>query len=152
MRYTTEEERKENSGDKVKVLIETRGEGGYVLAPPSAGYEVVNDVEIPLITTDEREILLSICISFNETEEITVGEATCSNNGKYILTPYQDYNEHGDVCSLLQKHQWTIVRIEGERTYFCRPGKSGHISADYHAGLRRFKTFTTSTIFEAGKG
>ncbi len=39
-REATAEEMKLNPGDKVRVLIETRGQGGYVVAPPSEGYTI----------------------------------------------------------------------------------------------------------------
>jgi hypothetical protein len=39
-RPATAEEVKENPNEKVLVLIETRGEGGYVVAPPTDGYKL----------------------------------------------------------------------------------------------------------------
>jgi hypothetical protein len=55
-------------GDKVKVLIETRGEGGYIAAAPTAGYEWIQGSfkNIPLITAEQREILLTIARSFDQ--------------------------------------------------------------------------------------
>jgi len=49
-------------------LIETRGEGGQVVAPPSPGYKYIQGEPsiIPTITPEEREILFSIAKSFNE--------------------------------------------------------------------------------------
>ena len=40
-RYTTKDEQK-NEHDKTRVLIETRGDGGYILAPPAIGYTYDN--------------------------------------------------------------------------------------------------------------
>ena len=48
-RYTTDDERKENPTDKVRVLIETRGEGGYAVAPPTEGYDIAGAEIIPTI-------------------------------------------------------------------------------------------------------
>lgn len=50
------------------MLIETRGEGGYVVAAPSPGYQFIHGKPnaCPLITTIERDTLLDIARSFNQ--------------------------------------------------------------------------------------
>lgn len=55
-----------------EVLIETRGEGGYVIAPPTPKYTYIQGEpgNIPTITPEDRDILFSISKSFNELEEI----------------------------------------------------------------------------------
>ena len=50
MRHATKEELKETPHAKEIVLIETRGEGGYVLAPPSEGYTKEKDFKVNVIT------------------------------------------------------------------------------------------------------
>lgn len=153
-RPATNEELKENPHVKQVVLIETRGNGGYVIAPPTEGYTKINEFQINVITPEERDILLEICRSFDEIAEVvqlprTVTE-TATTMGK---TSWDDYNERGDVVALLQEHGWSFVKHQGERTYLKRPGKTDSIvSGDYHSGMNLFKVFTTSTQFEVGKG
>jgi len=48
-RPATESEAKDNPHVKQVVLVETRGEGGYVIAPPTDGYERQSDFNIPVI-------------------------------------------------------------------------------------------------------
>jgi hypothetical protein len=49
-RPATEKELKDTPHQKQFVLIETRGQGGYVVAPPSEGYAIEQENEIPLIS------------------------------------------------------------------------------------------------------
>jgi hypothetical protein len=153
-RYTTEEERRHNPNEKVKVLIETRGEGGYVIGPPTEGYKRMSTVEdIPVLTLDERDQLLSICRSFNEVvEQVNFNHSTTNVVEKYATTPWEDYNQRGDILQLLERYGWKVMDRRGERILLRRPGKDEGSSGDYHTGLGLFKVFTTSTEFEAGKG
>jgi hypothetical protein len=160
-RHTTEGEQNGNPNDKVRVLIETRGEGGYVAAPPTDGYSVVSGEVIPDLTPDERETLLEVCRSFNtyieEQREPTAGVVSGSAGAatQYRKSPFDDYNERGreDMLRLLQESGWTIVAQRGPKVVFKRPGQSDSPSSgDYHTELNLFSVFTTSTQFEPGKG
>ena len=152
MRHATKEELKETPHAKEIVLIETRGEGGYVLAPPSDGYTKESEFKINVISLEERESILSICRSFNEVVK-EVRQQVVADVDNFQLTPWDDYNSKCDVVALLEKYGWTWIERKGERDYLKRPGKSdSHISADYHQGLGLFKVFSTSTEFETGKG
>lgn len=140
-----------NPNDKIRVLIETRGQGGYVVAPPSAGYKISRGGKIPTITADQRDILLELARSYNEVIDPPKREYVASNVQKeFFTTPWDDYNNRGDIIGLLMKHGWRAVKQNATRTYFLRPGKSKGISADYHHQLRLFKSFTTSSEFEVG--
>lgn len=153
MRYATKEELKETPHAKEIVLIETRGEGGYVLAPPSDGYTKEKDFNINVITLEQRESILSICRSFNEVVKEIRTTQVITDNDNYNLTPWDDYNNKCDVVKLLESHGWTWIESRGERDYLKRPGKTdSHISADYHRGLGLFKVFSTSTEFETNRG
>ena len=69
-RPATEDEKK-NKKEKFKVLIETRGEGGYFICAPSKGYEVIQGSfdNIPTITPEERNTLLNCARTFNQVIE-----------------------------------------------------------------------------------
>ena len=51
-----------------ETLIETRGEGGLVIAPPPPGYEkIAGSIEhIPVLSSDEMDMLLNAARSFDE--------------------------------------------------------------------------------------
>lgn len=52
-------------------IIETRGEGGYIVAPPTPGYKAIRGsfTKIPVISVAERSRLFEIARSFNEWAE-----------------------------------------------------------------------------------
>lgn len=146
-RHATAEEIKDNPNLKEFVLIETRGEGGYVIAPPSEGYTVLQGRNIPLLTLNEREILLSCARSFNQVyDEIKIPSVTEATT--YSLKPWEDYNNRADFIELLSRHGWSEVERKGERIYFKRPGATSYTSANYHIGKQVFYVFTTSSQFE----
>jgi len=162
-RPTIEEERKENPEDNIKVLIETCGEKGIIIVPPTPGYTFVqHDFScLPVITAEEREQLLSVGRLFhqpkqNETEKWDRKYQTSQN---YLSddSPFDDYNKSKDVADvtikLLEQHGWEIVETTPEKTVFRRPGHTDHhTSGDYNHKMNLFGVFSTSTQFKAHKG
>jgi len=139
-----------------EVLIETRGEGGYIIAPPSPGYKYIQGepTNIPTITTEEREKLFSISKSFNQLPE-TIKTASTVNNFSSATgySPFDDYNQRGDVIGLLESHGWKVVNQRGENINLLRPGNTdSKSSGGFHITKRVLNIFSSSTIFEPGKG
>lgn len=158
-RYATEAELAADPKAKVRVLIETRGQGGYVLAPPSAGYSIKGGNKIPTITPEQRQMLFAIARTFNEVIQEKKDFTVKPSEGKgFFTTPWDDFNNSDKgmeyVLQLLDANGWKedAKNRKGERLRFTRPGKHKGISADYHTGLKRFYVFTSSSEFEAGHG
>ena len=140
-----------------EVLIETRGEGGYVIAPTTPGYKYIQGEpgNIPTITPEEREILFSISKSFNELEEIKpkVNTTTSTTYNSTGLSPFEDYNQRGDIVGLLESKGWRVVSQRGERINLLRPGSTdSKTSGNYHTGLKVLRVFSSSTEFNPNKG
>jgi hypothetical protein len=149
MRPTTEEERKSNPEELERVLVETRGLGGFIVAPPTQGYTVWQENEIPTITPDERDFILNVGRSFNQVFEVVQPKQERKfENGKspYDLTPWDDYNERGDIIKLLENYSWEIdTKYKSQdRVFLIRPGKTKGYSADYNTRLKLFKCWSTS--------
>lgn len=135
-----------------EVLIETRGEGGYVIAPPTPGYSYIQGEpgKIPTINPEERAILFSIAKSFNELEEVRPKGSTPSPTiySRTGLSPFEDYNRRGDVVALLESKGWIVVNQRGQRINLLRPGSTdSKTSGNYHTGLRTLRVFSSSTEF-----
>lgn len=145
---------KASANDKVRVLLETRGEGGYIATVPTKGYELVyGSLEtLQTITPDEREILMSCARAFNEV--INEYQPPLRQEKKQIkgLTPFEDYNQRADIVSLLEKHGWTVSGRKGQKILLKRPGQtSAAHSGNYDASKNWFSVFSTSTEFEPEK-
>ena len=114
----------------VLTLIETRGEGGIFLCAPSPGYAwVQGDVRnLPVLTVEDRELLLELAWSLDELQRAPEPEPTAPVSTPSGDRPGDDYNGRGDVRALLRAHGWTLVR-GGDNEHWCRPGKTSGTSA-----------------------
>lgn len=150
-RPATEEEKKVKR-ENWKVLIETRGEGGYIASFPSEGYEVLQGKfsEIPQITKEQRDIILSCARTFDEEiKEVNIPKSTFTSTGK---TPWQDFDERNSCEDLLVSEGWSVVKRNSSHVYMKRAGDtkalhSGNILVDRDL----FKAFSSSTCFEPEK-
>lgn len=140
--------------DKVRVLIETRGEGGYIACFPSNGYKIIygDFYSIQEITIEQRNILLSTAMEYNQVYEEYKPALPKEIVKMKGLSPFEDYNERGDVIGLLESNGWRVVKQKGSKTLFLRPGQtSSDTSGNYDSVRKWFSVFSTSTEFEAQK-
>lgn len=157
---TIEKNLKLANNPKGEAILETRGEGGYVVAPPTPDYTIIQGGYdcIPDITSEERDTLLSICRSLTQyvKPQPTVTPSTYSTTiSNPEDSPFVAYNQQGAsvVIPLLLSHDWKEVERSGERVKLQRPGETkAHSSGDFHIGKNLFKVFSTSTVFETEKG
>jgi hypothetical protein len=150
----TETAQKSKINDKVRVLIETRGLGGFIVCNPSTGYELIHGdyYSLTKITSEERDILLGVAREFNQIiNEVSIPKAALPKKIKG-LTSFDDYNNRGDVVGLLESYGWRVVKRQGQKTIFLRPGQAtSQTSGNFDEGKRWFSVFTTSTEFEPEK-
>jgi hypothetical protein len=119
-RPANDDELNNNPNIKELVLIETRGEGGYVIAPPTDGYNHMQGTEINVITAAEREILMTCARSFNLIpEQFEQPHVEFETSG---LTVWEDYNNRGNCVELLESHGWEKVFTKDSKIHFRSPG------------------------------
>ena len=122
-----------------KVMIETRGQGGYTLIPPSPPWchphhkpyvlrqgDLAN---IPTITTEERTILLNGARALTQyvaPERVYAPRPPTATDG---TRPGDIFAANVPWEDLLMPHGWRVVGHRGEVTLWCRPGKNGGVSA-----------------------
>ena len=129
-----------------EVMIETRGAGGYFLIAPSEGYQLIRGdwAAIPEVTEEERDALISLARSFDETAPKEATPPPPSSLAADGATPGDDYDARADIPELLRAHGWT----HASGKYWTRPGKTRGISASWDVIPRRLWVFSTSTEFE----
>ena len=137
---------------KKKAVIQTRGQGGLIMAPPSPGY---TDMEgriphgIPTITPEEREDIWTICRSYNTVFDDQPADQADPNrfrksNHQFKQTPWHAYNASDAFQDILREDGWTFVQTRGERDLWRRPGKDEGISASFHRTGRWFWAFSSN--------
>lgn len=136
--------------DKSRVLIETRGHGGYVLLPPSPGYTSFYGDQIYRITPEEHDILFECAMMVNEVTDPSTKLKTAKYDS-WSLSPFNDYNERSDFKTMLESYGWVGIESDYSKDIrFLRPGKpTSKDSAVFDKNTRRFKVFSTSTLFDS---
>jgi len=148
--------------DKVRVLIETRGEGGFIIIAPSHGpvhpsgrpYRRVRGAldTITTLSTDEREALFSFARTFDRMpkEEFVDSRRRGHKEGE---RPGDVFARRTSWREILEPHGWTVVHEKDDVTYWRRPGKDIGVSATTnYGGSDLLFVFSTSTEFKAERG
>ncbi|QQR80743.1 MAG: bifunctional DNA primase/polymerase [Deltaproteobacteria bacterium] len=149
-----------------EVLIETRGEGGYIVAAPSpaschpAHREYVHIggpvlPNVPTISPQEREILFECARSFNQKpKRIENGDYKSEPLKNGELRPGDDFNQRTSWEEILQPSGWKIEKISGSTKYWRRPGKTdpGCSATTGYCGDLLYIFSSNAGPFEADKG
>lgn len=154
--------------DKVfpRVLLETRGEGGYVVVAPSAGrthptgkaWRLVSGgpATIETVSEEERDALhaiASLCDRMPDTAPPIPNQTVGTARDDDVLRPGDDYNRRADWTEILEPHGWRHTRTFGRARGWCRPGKGGpHVSATTGRNdADNLYVFSSSTEFDTEK-
>jgi putative DNA primase/helicase len=160
----------------VKVLIETRGDGGYVVVAHSYGavhpsgrpYELLQGGVATIVTLmpQERATLWSLARSLDEVNAADAvrraqrpGTGGVPSRRRWSGTrPGDAFNRESTWEDLLPAHGWHLVYVGQDGAgnavgYWRRPGKAAGISATTNfAGSDQLYVFSTSTLLPAGQG
>ena len=141
--------------DKVRVLLETRGEGGYICLNPTPKYEKVYSPQggLQKLTVEEYDIVLDAARTFNDVREAKKHLHTVQYDA-WKLSPFEDYNQRGDVLLVLSQNGWDAIgRGHGRSVRLKRAGHThSKSSALFDTQTRILNVFSTSTSFDVNKG
>ena len=160
-RPATEEELAEDPDNRVKPLIETKGEGGFTITAPSYGavhptggqWTLVSGgfANIATVTAEEQQALHDLARSFDQMPRPAVKDERTKGAAPFVadVRPGDDFNARTGWAEVLEPDGWTAVYTRGDTTYWRRPGKSAGISATTgHGGSDLLWVFSSSTPFE----
>jgi hypothetical protein len=138
--------------DTVRVLIETRGNGGYCLMSPTLGYEQVYG-KIQQISAEEYDLLLEAARSLNEVVEVKK-DIRLEKYKEWATSPFEDFNQRFDVVSYLIQNGWEEIRTLGTKSVRLKRAGSpkSKSSALFDRETRIFNCFSTSTSFDVNRG
>lgn len=140
------------SNDKVRVLIETRGRGGYIGCYPTPGYTWLTE-KLHKITEEEYDTLLQVLRSFNEYTIPAKNNSLAKVKVTEEENPFTDFNENGNGLELLIESGWRVLDVRGSDHRLIRPGQvNSASSALWDSNRLILNVFSTSTSFEPGRG
>lgn len=152
-----------------KVLVETRGEGGYVIVAPTSGlchpsgesWNLLNGYpgRIPEISWDEREqlheLLREVYDEFEESGHSQPPTPSVAPVQSPLPAPYEgvgsrpgdEWAERMSWADILEPVGWTRSHSHGVEEFWVRPGKptrDGHSATTNYQNSNLLKVFTTS--------
>ena len=144
-----------------RVLIETRGEGGYVKCAPSNGYELEQGdfLHLPTISPFEQEILIGYA------KELDRGKGAADANARPSATqslasaadlprtPHREtsFVDRAELERALTEAGWKKVR-DGEEQHWERPGKNERATSATFNGDVFYVFSSNAAPFEPNRG
>jgi len=127
-------------------LIETRGEGGYCVVYPTAGYVLKKGKfdNIPTITFDEREILITNCHTFDQKPAKPEKKLQLKNRSVTQLlsdnqkpgSVFDQFNSDPSsvtaVITLMEQAGFKYSHTSRGNDYYIRPGKKTGVSVSFN--------------------
>ena len=149
--------------NRVKVLIETRGEGGYIVIAPSFGKVHPSGrpcvllrggvTTIATIAPEERRSLWELARSFDLMLKPIADEGPGQFSPPCGERPGDEFSNQTSWEGVLAPHGWVKVYQRGDVGYWRRPGKESGVSATTNwQGSDLLFVFSTSTVFEPERG
>ena len=140
-----------------RVLIETRGEGGYVKCAPSNGYELEQGdfLHLKAISPFEQEILIGCAKDLDRGKSAADGNAMQSGDSAADLprAPYRETSvvDRAELERALTDAGWKKVR-DGEEQHWERPGKDERATSATFNGDVFYVFSSNAAPFEPNRG
>ncbi len=115
-----------------EVRIETRGEGGYFLSPPSDGYEIIEGSmsDCPTLTPEEVQAIHTTAKALDLRQSVCRPSKPTASIGQMVNgdAPGTRFNQTHSVEDLLRAQGWKEDKRTTAGTGWTRPGKESGTS------------------------
>lgn len=127
--------------DGLTTLLETRGQGGYIVTYPTRGYILLQGdwLHLPTITPAERSLLWSCAAMLDESDKAVKVEPAPKPQVKH-----EEPDNASEFHALMERHGWIKVKTSKGREDWRRPGKSDGISATWNYLEDSFYVFSSN--------
>ena len=128
--------------DGLTTLLETRGQGGYIVTYPTRGYILIQGDwrNLPTITPEERNMLWGCAATFDESDKARpIEQAKPQPNVKHEFP-----DNASEIHDLLKRHGWTLAKTSKGREDWRRPGKAEGTSATWNYIEDSFYVFSSN--------
>jgi hypothetical protein len=135
-----------------EVILETRGEGGYIChhcidyKVIQGTFDLFGECDIPVITLDERELLMNLARTLDRTDH---QQSIKEKKFTYTEPAINQFNNNYNVIELFKKHDWEVFADNTDKVILTRPGSIAQYSGYYYKNDKFFICFSTSTEFKA---
>jgi|SRR5437667_5484644 len=151
-------------GNRRKTLIETRGQGGFIIVAPSCGrvhpsgnpYKLIlgRVSSIRTITREQRRLLLDSARTFDEMPAIQKRSVSPIQTPRFRPCsqdrPGDVFNQFASWDEILTAHGWRLLYERGDEGYWTK-SQHTHATTNYR-GSGLLYVFSTSTVFEPERG
>ena len=135
-----------------ETMIETKGEGGYIIIAPTEGYTPIKGdmLSLSVLQEEQRDYLLDFARKFNQLAKAEIPDE--AKKAPFDVTdPISWYNWHkADAAKMLMKDLgWQYIGFsETEKVeQWRRPGKTDGISATWGKNYNALYVFTSSVDY-----
>jgi hypothetical protein len=157
-KYRVWSDQRQDWTEKQEVLVETKGQGGLVVAPGSPDathpsgkpYRILHGslTCIPVITPRRRDTLWEVARTFNRwvpppKPKQTSSRQVCVSQGERVG---DIFNSVADWPNILEPHGWSLVAVRGDTGYWRKPGSNGdeHHATTNKDGTDRLFVFSSA--------
>lgn len=128
------------SPEGLTTLIETRGQGGYIVTYPTRGYVLLQGdwANLNTITPEERNLLWGCAATFDESDKVK------PNHDQPTQVKHEAPAIADDFRSMMERHGWKLVGTSKGREDWLRPGKEKGISATWNYIDDSFYVFSSN--------
>lgn len=130
--------------DGLTALIETRGQGGYIVVYPTRGYCLTQGTwdAVPTITREERNLLWGCAAMFDESEKALPVQTLEPRKPDAIKKTNEESGT--ELADILKRNGWTLERTTRDRQEWRRPGKETGVSATWNYIDDSFYVFSSN--------